>query len=262
MTRVVAECTDIVREALKKPMGDILYDDEMTNELPEMLETVYGEKVIIAVGDMTTYNLLKFGVKLDMAVIDSKANGKTTNLPNLVDSFQNVYDVHNTANAITDDMIDVIESALGLVDKGQTVLVRVIGDEELTTIPLCVESVNQGIETLIIYGQFDVGIVVLDNCYAFTDAIELMEKMMDAVSDDEPRTKVLDKGVARCIYEPRGHAGLEGYALNRLYGFEYVQGSDNKKYYRVWPDESNRYETCGPTDFKKHFRIYNGVIGL
>lgn len=62
-------------------------------------------------------------------------------------------------------------------------------------------------------------------------------------------------GKARCIFEPRGDHGLEGYQLDEVY--LYQECFDKKgKYYRVFPTkETDYYETCGPIIFKKYFEV-------
>ena len=66
-----------------------------------------------------------------------------------------------------------------------------------------------------------------------------------------------DKLNAKCINEPRGDGGLEGYQLNEVYSAQLCELND-KRYFRVWPgDEASPgyYETCSPMRFKKHFKL-------
>lgn len=70
---------------------------------------------------------------------------------------------------------------------------------------------------------------------------------------------VIKAGSAKCIFEPRGDHGLEGYQLGDIYRFQYMDRDKNgKPYYRVYPESSNGfetyYETCGPRVFKEHFQ--------
>lgn len=60
-------------------------------------------------------------------------------------------------------------------------------------------------------------------------------------------------GKAKCIYDPRGDHGLEGYQLEGVYNFQ-VCYDKKGKYYRVFPtEETDYYETCGPIIFKRYF---------
>jgi hypothetical protein len=57
----------------------------------------------------------------------------------------------------------------------------------------------------------------------------------------------------KCIYEPRGDHGLEGYGLNNIYNCSF---NVNSNCYRVYPViDSLFYETCGPNVFKRYFKL-------
>jgi hypothetical protein len=61
---------------------------------------------------------------------------------------------------------------------------------------------------------------------------------------------------AKCILQPMGAHGLEGYSLDDLYKYEYREtgANDGKPYYRIWPTEGNYYETCSANIFKHYFK--------
>jgi hypothetical protein len=56
--------------------------------------------------------------------------------------------------------------------------------------------------------------------------------------------RIIEGGFARCVTEPRGSHGLEGYGLGQSYRFERF-GDGKGRYCRVYPDESfpGYYET-------------------
>jgi hypothetical protein len=67
---------------------------------------------------------------------------------------------------------------------------------------------------------------------------------------------------AKCIYEPRGFHGLEGYQLGESYEVEKVMrlcqttGCVVIDYWKVSPVSSDSYfETCSDMDFKKYFEV-------
>lgn len=73
-------------------------------------------------------------------------------------------------------------------------------------------------------------------------------------------SELISSGIAECIFEPRGDAGLEGYELGRTYKFERcrrdsVKASRAGYYYRVWPTDGDYYECCGPNQFKTFFKV-------
>ena len=65
----------------------------------------------------------------------------------------------------------------------------------------------------------------------------------------------IKQGTAKCIYEPRGDSGMEGFQLNEIYKFKLMEDNAGQ-YIRVFVgslDYPNYYETCTKTAFKKHF---------
>jgi len=59
---------------------------------------------------------------------------------------------------------------------------------------------------------------------------------------------------ARCVKEPRGQHGLEGYALGESYRFQRCENGQGR-YCRVYPSRSfpDYYETCGEGIFADYF---------
>ena len=72
---------------------------------------------------------------------------------------------------------------------------------------------------------------------------------------------VLEEGTCKCIREPFGVGGLEGYLREDNYRYQLCE-NDKGKYYRVFPSEGypDYYETCGKIIFGKHFEIIDRVI--
>jgi len=74
---------------------------------------------------------------------------------------------------------------------------------------------------------------------------------------------ILEDGVAKCIFEPRGDNGLEGYQLNDEYKYQLmVQNlpSGPAKYYRIYLSD-DYYETCGRYVFGCYFKRSEGSNG-
>jgi hypothetical protein len=67
---------------------------------------------------------------------------------------------------------------------------------------------------------------------------------------------VIESGLARCVREPRGANGLEGYSLDQVYRFKRCQ-YEERRYCRVYPDECfpSYYETCGERVFADLFEL-------
>jgi hypothetical protein len=67
-------------------------------------------------------------------------------------------------------------------------------------------------------------------------------------------TAIIEPSIARCVAEPRGANGLEGYGLGQSYMFERCQDA-KMRYCRVYPSGSfpGYYETCGEVVFASYF---------
>lgn len=66
------------------------------------------------------------------------------------------------------------------------------------------------------------------------------------------------KLTCRCVREPNGDAGLEGYNEGDTYRCERVCCGPKAPYWRVWPDPEfapTYYETCGVGTFKRYFKL-------
>jgi hypothetical protein len=73
---------------------------------------------------------------------------------------------------------------------------------------------------------------------------------------DFSHVKIGNIQLCRCIEEPRGRHGLEGYVLDETYFCErFKTDMEGKPYWRIWPDKDNTryYEICGPLVFKRFF---------
>jgi hypothetical protein len=69
-----------------------------------------------------------------------------------------------------------------------------------------------------------------------------------------PTLNIIEGGFARCVAEPRGRHGLEGYRLGQSYRFERCEDGKGR-YCRVYPDGDfpGYYETCGEGVFAGYF---------
>jgi hypothetical protein len=81
------------------------------------------------------------------------------------------------------------------------------------------------------------------------------------MSQTDPIT-IIESGLARCVAEPRGSHGLEGYGLDQSYRFERCQGGKGR-YCRIYPDVSfpDYYETCGERVFADYFELVAAHAG-
>jgi len=125
-------------------------------ETMEMLkELVEKEKpsAVISVGDIVTQNMIKYGLSLNVLIIDNKTMRKPIQ-PIKVDTDQTLYS-KNPPGTITDEAWNVIKQAAEY--KGQTKVI-IEGEEDLLTLVtvLCAPD-----DAFVVYGQPNVGIVVV-----------------------------------------------------------------------------------------------------
>lgn len=134
------------RHLFRAPFG-ILYRD-MESVLPEI-----SGKVVYAVGDVVTINLIRQGLVPDIAVVD----GHTMREP--VDHSPAVFShrIHakNPPGTLTPDLMDALCRAVE--DPG--VLILVDGEEDLAVIPLVLAAPPGAV---IVYGQPGEGVVLCE----------------------------------------------------------------------------------------------------
>jgi uncharacterized protein (UPF0218 family) len=146
--------TDEIRNLLKKPLGTLIEgtQDETIEELRKIVETEK-PKIIVAVGDAVSQNMVNHGINANIYIIDYK----TMRTPieyhklNVAISTQ----VKNPAGEITEEAWNNIKE---LVHQTKTAEIIVDGEEDLLTLPAIAQA---PIDSLIIYGQPEVGIVVV-----------------------------------------------------------------------------------------------------
>jgi len=145
---------------LKKPLGKLILDSDITEE--KIRKEIAGIKhKLITVGDRSTERIVSFGIYPDLAIIDgverrqerdkisnnrmAKLNGK---------NFTKI-SCTNPAGTITKEAITKIRFAL---TGEKDVILQVIGEEDLLTLPACYFAPN---DSLVCYGQPLEGLVLI-----------------------------------------------------------------------------------------------------
>lgn len=164
--------TPEIRRVLKEPLGVLIRGSffETMNWFRNFLER---EKpfCIISVGDTVSRNLMKSGIKSNLAIIDNLAMRKATkDVPLKVDR---IVHVTNPAGTITNEAIEAIKNALE--SNEQTVIV-VDGEEDLLTLVAVLYGPENAI---VLYGQPHEGIVVVKVSSIKRIEIERILKIME-----------------------------------------------------------------------------------
>ena len=149
--------TGALREKLKRPFGK-LYRGSGTGCLAQVVRGLGKPTRIIAIGDVTTYYLLKAGIVPDMCLVDDI----TMRLPvdheirkgTAHESFKD-FRVDNPPGVITEELMAVIRDNMG---SQVPVRIFVNGEEDLAVIPACLYAPDGA---AVIYGQPNEGVVVV-----------------------------------------------------------------------------------------------------
>ena len=146
--------TDEIRNLLKQPLGTLIEgtQDETMEELRKIIE-IEKPKIIVAVGDSVSQNMVDHGINANIYIIDYKTMRKPVKYYKLNAAISTR--VKNPAGEITEEAWNNIKE---LIHQTKTAEIIVDGEEHLLTLPAIAQA---PIDSLIIYGQPEAGIVVV-----------------------------------------------------------------------------------------------------
>ncbi|ASJ10387.1 hypothetical protein A3L12_03260 [Thermococcus sp. P6] len=147
--------TPQLRRELKAPLGELV-----RGEIPEPYERIRGElegaDYLITVGDIVTENVLKLGIKPDVAVYDYRT--KRREYKPDIDMDAVVMTVRNPSGTITKALLNAVRKGLELARRGRRVCIKVAGEEDLAAIPAVLYAPTGSI---VLYGQPGEGVVLI-----------------------------------------------------------------------------------------------------
>ena len=140
-----------LRDTLKKPLGELLKDSEITKDV--ILKKIGQNTFLITVGDATTEKMVKFGIVPSLQIVDSLEKRQQRNLPEGL--VKTSLSCNNPPAEITSDSINVIKQAFAM-----DVPVRIIvkGEEDLLVLPAVLFAPEK---SLVMYGQPNEGLVIV-----------------------------------------------------------------------------------------------------
>jgi len=148
--------TDDVVKELKKPWGKLFKNIDEFKNIYEIKK--FKDRFIISVGDITTKNLIKEKININIAIYDNKTMrnfiDEKVSIPKLMN--YKFLDVVNPAGMITEEAMDTVKRA---IDENFS-QIFVHGEEDLFVIPAIKFSKEN---SLIFYGQPNEGIVMIEN---------------------------------------------------------------------------------------------------
>lgn len=140
-----------LRANLKKPLGRLLKDSEITKE--NVLKNIGKDVFLITVGDATTEKLIKFGINPSLQIVDSLEKRQKRNMPEgMVETYLSC---KNPPAQITDESIETIKMAFHM---NAPVRIIVSGEEDLLVLPVVLYAPENSI---IMYGQPNEGLVIV-----------------------------------------------------------------------------------------------------
>ncbi|MCK5560560.1 MAG: DUF359 domain-containing protein [Thermoplasmata archaeon] len=158
-----------LRSQLREPLGKIVTDAELENELNKEVEC-------IVVGDESAISLYKNQYKIKLAIVDFKTQRRKDDelKAEVMKIGKKVIKVTNPKGTITDELWDAITR--GLKDP-VPVRIDVTGEEDLAFIPCMLLAPD---DAVIVYGYPNRGLVLAwvtpTNRQTVKDALELMIK--------------------------------------------------------------------------------------
>jgi len=144
---------DDLRDKLKEPLGILVDEKELFNQLKEY-------KYIVSVGDQVTYTLLKNNIEPAFCIIDFKIKRKSYSdeIKNVIQSFgKKRIIIKNPPKCISNDLWEAIESAYKKIGK-DTLRIEIEGEEDLAALPAILLAPR---DVTIIYGLPNKGIVIV-----------------------------------------------------------------------------------------------------
>jgi len=140
----------------RRPFGK-LYSGSQDDAAKRVIRQLKGSKgLIVTVGDMTSYSLIKNGLKPDMIIIDGKQ--KRGKFKGRIAFRGAEIKAKNPARHITVELWKAVETSIsGLKKKKVKILVK--GEEDLAVLPC---AIHLPLGSRIVYGQFDEGLVVVN----------------------------------------------------------------------------------------------------
>ncbi len=146
-----------MRDELKKPLG-VLYRCHGVECVERMAEHLKNAKRLIAVGDITTFYLLKASFTPDLMIVDHKT--KRSPVEDFVkrrdlDKSYRIISVENPPGTLTEELLDAVNRSLNGCTPTEII---VDGEEDLAALPAILYA---PVGSAVVYGQHSVGSVLV-----------------------------------------------------------------------------------------------------
>jgi len=148
--------TENLRNKFKKLFGTLIREPTRSS----LKEAIRDRSPVICVGDMVTYTLLKFDIRMDVAVVDYKTcRGSFAFAETIRSMTQNRTKIINNPATISDEAYETMKKVMeGSFPLDPTLLIEVEGEEDLLLMPAVVHAPESAV---LFYGQPNVGMVAV-----------------------------------------------------------------------------------------------------
>jgi len=171
----ILRLTPQLRKKLKAPLG-LLIKGSFEETMKELKKIAGKEKPpkIIAVGDVVSSNLIKYGVYPQVFIIDNRVMRETIT-PIQANADETIF-VKNPAGTLTEEAIEGVQRAL---TREHPVKVMVDGEEDLLTLVAVAYAPEN---SLVVYGQPHEGVVAVATTKEKKDEVRRIIKAMVSVA--------------------------------------------------------------------------------
>jgi len=142
---------DNLRDKLKKPLGVLLKDSDVTKE--SVLKNIPTGSFVISVGDATTEKLIKYGIVPSLQIVDGVEKRVKRDLPS--GNVKTTLSCNNPPAEITTESVKTIKKAF---QSTKPVRIAVNGEEDLLVLPVVVYAPENSV---VLYGQPNEGLVIV-----------------------------------------------------------------------------------------------------
>ena len=161
---------DDLRDTLKEPLG-MLVDEQ------KLLELLQDTKLIVSVGDLVTYTLLKNGINPTICIVDYILERKEYSLE-MKEKIKEYCGKHtkikNPPGAITDELWHEIGFCYKNLKK-EPFCIEIDGEEDLAALPAIYLAPS---DVTVIYGMPNKGVVIVDPTTALKQKVkEILNRM-------------------------------------------------------------------------------------
>jgi len=145
---------DTLRAELQKPFGELCSEEKCKGRL-----TKY--KIILTVGDITTYRVMISGIVPDICIVDGITMREQ--VPDTIRDAINaetrtIYEVDNPPGAISGQLINAVGRAVSGISRHERARIDVHGEEDLAVIPAVMKAPEGA---AVVYGQPNEGMVIV-----------------------------------------------------------------------------------------------------